>query len=316
MYYSNMDINADKSLFTHLPYELIHNIARNVPSHRQVCRDWNAAVLSNFTTVKCAIVGAELTAALAAKIRSRVEMLKLHIGIGHVYDISNILNFSHLRHLDCSNGTDLVNLSPLASCPALQHLKCNNTKVTDLTPLVSCKVLQHLECNQTLVIELVPLASCNVLQHLECNRTLVTDLTPLGSCKVLQHLECNRTLVSDLTPLASCKVLQHLKCNQTLVTDLKPLASCKVLQHIECTATVVSDLTPLASCKVLQHLTFNYTYISNLIPYAFLNGFQGPTWWHKSHCSHTYELSVSNKTVTMTLVRYVPAQLLVPYATN
>ena len=107
------DINEKNTTFPHLPPELIHQIARNVPSHRQVCRGWNDAVISNFTTVKCVTGVAEITPALAAKMMTRVEVLILwnyqqdRIILGP-RNICNIFNFTYLRHLDCSNGHDLV----------------------------------------------------------------------------------------------------------------------------------------------------------------------------------------------------------------
>jgi hypothetical protein len=139
----------------------------------------------------------------------------LVVGVHNItlHDVQKCGRFRCLERLLLPSGT--VDLAPLASCTALQHLDLSCCrKVFDMAPLASCAAtLQHLDLSYCSELkDLTPLAACAALRRLDLSGCFaLVDLTPLASCAALRHLDlygCH--YVIDMNPLASCTALQHL----------------------------------------------------------------------------------------------------------
>ncbi len=188
-------------------------------------------------------------------------------------DVLTGADLKMLKSLDLS-GSDLTDLSPLASLTGLRVLNLSWTTATDLSPLASLTDLQQLSLSSTRVTDFSPLASLTGLWSLYLSSTRVTDLSPLTSLTALRRLDLHSTQVTDLSPLASLTDLERLGLRSTRVTDLSPLASLTALQELNLSDTQVSDLSPLASLTDLQVLHLHSTQVTDLSPLASLTGLQ------------------------------------------
>jgi len=106
------------------------------------------------------------------------------------------LNFVDLR------GTQVVDLTPLATLVRLKELDLKDTAVVDLTPLASLVNLRKLNLSGTQVENLAPLKSLFELRELSLRGTLVVDLSPLACLYNLRLLSLVGTL-ADRAPLNS-----------------------------------------------------------------------------------------------------------------
>ena len=134
-----------------------------------------------------------------------------------------------------ANVLQAIDLSPLASCPALVVLTLNSNRLTsiDLRPLSACKNLQRLwlHDNRLEHIDLEPLASCKTLRslYLEDNsiHSQTLDLSPLINTQNLRSLRLGGNRLSgklDLTPLFQCPALSVFNIDTcvSLVADGDP----------------------------------------------------------------------------------------------
>lgn len=188
-----------------------------------------------------------------------------------------------LRQVHCSqlkeitlaaNSLQLLDLTPLSSCPALTVLKLNSNRIPniDLSPLASCPKLERLwlhdNCLQT--IDLSPLTTCKPLRslYLEDNSLHSTsvDLSPLSSTQNLRSLRLGGNRLGgtiNLTPLFQCPTLSILNIDTSvqLIADgdskharVSP-ALRKVLLDIKFTGKPVDQFSPRANPKSPTSLT-------------------------------------------------------------
>jgi Leucine-rich repeat (LRR) protein len=71
-------------------------------------------------------------------------------------------------------NTEVVDLSPLAACTAMEDMELCFTKVADLGPLATCTNLRRLDIRFTQVADLAPLASCSAISRLFISKPLST----------------------------------------------------------------------------------------------------------------------------------------------
>jgi hypothetical protein len=167
--------------------------------------------------------------------------------------LSRVLR-QHLHKLDLS-GTQVSDVSPLASCQSLHTLYLYNTQVSDVSALASCQCLHTLDLFCAQVSDVSALASCQSLHTLDLVGTRVTDVDALASCQSLHTLMLHSTKVSDVAALASCQSLHTLGLQFTNVSDVSALASCHSLHTLYLWNTQVSDVSALASCQSLHTLS-------------------------------------------------------------
>ena len=117
-----------------------------------------------------------------------------------------------LTHVSFSHLTTLTCLPRLAGpvLVTLLVLDCSHTQVVDLSPLHACRALQSLTCSNTAVYDLAPVSPCTQLHILNCSHTGVSSLAPLVACKGLHTVRVSHTPVTDVGPLLSCPQLSTL----------------------------------------------------------------------------------------------------------
>lgn len=172
-------------------------------------------------------------AAQEAEVREEIQKAKLRRAAG--------LSFLYL-----------TNRTPLQALPTqiglldwMVWLDLEGSQVSDLTPIATLTRLEKLDLRCTDVVDLQPLAGMTALQSLFLEGTPVADLTPLAGLPRLRDLWLNGTQVTDLSPLAGCTGLRQLSLRGTGVHDLAPLAGLPELADLDITGTQVEDLTPL-----------------------------------------------------------------------
>ena len=125
--------------------------------------------------------------------------------------LAGLENQPSVKEVHIEENPDLSDLSPLASCPALEQLVAYRTKIRDLTPLTNHPNLK----------------SINV------NHTAVTDVSPLSSIFTLEMVWLYGTAVSDISCLAALPHLNSLNLYKTQVTDLSAFQGRKNIINIE-----------------------------------------------------------------------------------
>jgi formylglycine-generating enzyme required for sulfatase activity/S1-C subfamily serine protease len=78
------------------------------------------------------------------------------------------------------SGTEVTDLSPLASLTSLQLLDLSGTGAADLAPLASLTNLRYLALRGTRVVDVMPLADLTSLRALDLRDTQVADVSPLS----------------------------------------------------------------------------------------------------------------------------------------
>lgn len=161
-----------------------------------------------------------------------------------------------------ANALELVDLAPLASCPALTVLCLNSNRIAsvDLSPLSRCQKLERLwlHDNKLESVDLTPLKACRSLRslYLEDNSLHETtlDLAPLAAAQNLRSLRLSGNRLNgklDLTPLLNCPALSVLNIDSsvTLVSDgessqarVSP-ALRRIVLDIKFTGRVIGDKT-------------------------------------------------------------------------
>ena len=125
-----------------------------------------------------------------------------------------ISELSDLRRLDL-DGTQVVDISPLAHMEALQTLLLTGTQVADISPLARMEALQTLNLGGTQVADIAPLARMEALRTLYLHGTQVADIAPLARMEALRRLTLHGTQVADISPLARMEALQTLYLSRT-----------------------------------------------------------------------------------------------------
>ena len=200
-----------------------------------------------------------------------------------IKDLTPLSGMMHLNYLDASR-TNISDLFPLASLPALRHLNLStNLQLVNVAPLVALSELQHLDisCCSDLA-DTAPLARLHGLRVLNVSNVPMVDLTHLATLTGLLELCCgSNDHIVDLAPLAGLTGLQKLNLgwNRQLV-DVGPLESLTRLQTLVIERTKVVDLTPLGidrhraymglGCKALRHIRICCTKVQDVGPLASL----------------------------------------------
>ena len=199
----------------------------------------------------------------------QIKNLRVFYTVSNRYDDYSFLSSMTSLWELYMNGTDIAELSPLASMTELKRLDLSNCpNVTDLSPLASLTELEHLNLSITACTDLTPLSSLNRLQILHLSEMPITDLTPLAALENLQELSVSYTKVSSLAPLAFLPSLRVLWANNCALTDITPLQKVSSLVEVNLTNNEIRDISPLADKPLLQIVDIGYNPISDLSPLA------------------------------------------------
>ncbi len=112
-------------------------------------------------------------------------------------------NQQSVKEIHIEENPDLSDLSPLASCPALEQLEAYRTKIHDLTPLTNHPNLKSINVNHTKVKDVSPLCTIPTLEVVWLYGTAVTDVSCLAVLPRLNSLNLYKTQVTDLSAFQS-----------------------------------------------------------------------------------------------------------------
>ncbi|MEM7533224.1 MAG: leucine-rich repeat domain-containing protein [Chloroflexota bacterium] len=197
----------------------------------------------------------------------------LNLGGTQVSDVSVLASLSNLQHLSLWN-TQVNDLSVLAGLTNLQQLDLSNTQVQDISALASLMNLQRLNLSSTQVSSLSALADLSKLKQLDLVGLTVNDISAMVKLTNLQRLNLQATEVSDISILANLIDLQHLDIMSTQVNDVSALSKLTGLQQLNVWNTQISDISALASLSNLQELYLCSVPVSDVSGLAVLSNLQ------------------------------------------
>ena len=160
----------------------------------------------------------------------------------------------------------IVDLTGLASCPAVWRLNLTSNSISDLSPLVGMASLHTLGVGNNMISDLTPLGQIPTLRFVGVGQNQIDDLSPLAAIGDLEALSCAENQVSDLTPLAGLIHLHYLYMNGNQIADLAPLAGLSALDELYASVNDITDLTPLQDLPLLKYIFLEYNAISDLAP--------------------------------------------------
>lgn len=152
---------------------------------------------------------------------------------------------------------DLVNLEPLAACPALEVLDLGGLcpALENLSALTRCPKLSSADLSSSRVSNLAPLRGCPRLQSLALKFTPLVDVSALSGLADLRFLDLAFTSVRDVAALGNLLRLETLTLQGTKVKSVSPLAACGQLSYL-CLhgALSLTDIGGLEQCAALTTL--------------------------------------------------------------
>jgi hypothetical protein len=173
------------------------------------------------------------------------------VSISGDYDISFITNQVQILSLELS-GSNLVDLSPLATQKSIRELVVNNCPVYDISPITNLYQLFFLDLSGTSISNVNALANLNMLSHLDISNTQVADISPLAELHNLRFLSASHSCVTNLLPLAKLHSLTDLDIDGIPCRDFAGIPF-KNLRFLKLTAQGVK---PWANVQTL-HDSFN-----------------------------------------------------------
>ncbi len=120
-------------------------------------------------------------------------------------------NQQSVKEIHIEENPDLSDLSPLASCPALEQLEAYRTKIHDLTPLKNHPNLKSINVNHTKVTDVSPLCTIPTLEVVWLYGTAVTDVSCLAALPRLNSLNLYQTQVTDLSAFRERENILHIE---------------------------------------------------------------------------------------------------------
>lgn len=188
--------------------------------------------------------------------KTNVRKLSFIDSTSALSDVSLLRGWTKLEVLSL-NGTDVVDLSPLAELP-LHSLDLSRTNVTNLAPLRGMPLRALSFQFAKAPLDLAALAGHPTLTQLNLWGTKLVSAAPLAELR-LEALDLSHTNVIDLAPVASIPLrsFQYIRTNAFDVVDLTPLAGHASLQTVRLDTTAVVSLAPLATLPKLTELRVN-----------------------------------------------------------
>ncbi|USF25292.1 hypothetical protein N510_000203 [Firmicutes bacterium ASF500] len=121
------------------------------------------------------------------------------IYLNRINSLEGLENQQSVKEIHIEENLDLSDLSPLASCPALERLEAYRTKIHDLTPLANHPNLKSINVNHTAVTDVSPLSTIPTLELVWLYGTAVMDVSCLATLPRLNSLNLYKTQVTDLS---------------------------------------------------------------------------------------------------------------------
>ncbi|MFY7937711.1 MAG: DUF7619 domain-containing protein [Flavobacterium sp.] len=160
------------------------------------------------------------------EISEALQVSYLDLSNSSIQNMSGILNFSFLKHFDCSNNQlTALNLSGLVNLELLNS--AFNYQLTSLN-LTGCNSIKFLTCRNN-NIGILDVSSFSDLQTLDCAGSHLTSLNVSGLTN-LSTLDACCNLLTTLS-LSSCINLTNVICdnNQLTTLDVNGLSNLQIL---------------------------------------------------------------------------------------
>ncbi|MBQ9555883.1 MAG: leucine-rich repeat domain-containing protein [Muribaculaceae bacterium] len=201
-----------------------------------------------------------------------------------------------LKTLDCSNNSNLTEVSGLAACTAMQELICYSCALTDLSAVQGFSKLKRivasdnnltsftlnnsstlwqlwLDDNAELTsvdacangaLSAFNVTGCTALETLNCyDNPNLTEITGISDCKAMKQLDCSRCALTSLD-VAAFNSLQKLTCSRNNLSTLK-VTGCRALEELRCFYnSPLTAITGLTTCTALTYLDCEDCAITNL----------------------------------------------------
>lgn len=116
-----------------------------------------------------------------------------------INSLEGLENQQSVKEIHIEENPDLSDLSPLASCTALERLDAYRTQIHDLAPLTNHPNLKSINVNHTAVTDVSPLSTIPTLEFIWLYGTAVTDVSCLATLPRLNSLNLYKTQVTDLS---------------------------------------------------------------------------------------------------------------------
>ena len=124
------------------------------------------------------------------------------LSVVYLYQINSLEGLTNqpaVREININENPDLVDLSPLATCPQLERLMARQTGIRDLSPLTKHPSLKAINVNNSKVTDVSPLSTIPTLESVWLYGTAVKDVSCLASLPKLNDLNLYSTQVTDLS---------------------------------------------------------------------------------------------------------------------
>ncbi|MBL6445178.1 hypothetical protein JMN32_02590 [Fulvivirga sp. 29W222] len=182
-----------------------------------------------------------------------------YIGPTDKLPLKNLYQILELKKLVIPEGSEIENITPLASLKNLRELKVSKVmKISDLSPLSNLTKLESLDCSYNPVVDLTPLIPLKSLKTLNIEYTRVSDLDPLSEIVSLESLHVSGTKINNINAVRRLSNLKEISLQNTSVSNLSPLFTLIHLEKVSCYNTKLSqkDVNGFKNTKPSCDITF------------------------------------------------------------
>ena len=201
----------------------------------------------------------ELDIELSEKAMEEAVRIALRKGTGEI----SRAEMETIEKLDIE-GTQLVDLKPLAQMPNLQVLYMGDNRMRDVGGLKPLGKLRILKMRHNSVDDFSALSAMSRLEDLDAGHNRLTNLGPLSRLSALRKLDLGNNQVSSLTALGRMPWLEHLDLANNKITNLAPLSGARNLQELRLGENQIDNLEPLAGLKALEVLSLERNEITDI----------------------------------------------------
>ncbi|UII30035.1 hypothetical protein LVD17_17185 [Fulvivirga ulvae] len=156
--------------------------------------------------------------------------------------LKNLYQILELKKLVIPEGSEIENITPLATLKDLRELKVSKVmKISDLSPLSNLAKLESLDCSYNPVVDLTPLMGLKTLKNLNIEYTRVSDLDPVSGITSLESLHVSGTKINNINAVRRLSNLKEISLQNTSVSNLSPLFTLIHLSKVSCYNTKLSQ---------------------------------------------------------------------------
>lgn len=142
-----------------------------------------------------------------APLMSLVELEELRISRNQVYDLTPLTVMLNLKKLEIFQ-TQVSDLEPLTYLTSLEFLNCSeNSNIVDISPVEKLPNLKVIFFSRTGVSSLEPLRKLEKIKELTFSETYVENLTPLTGKSSITTIICTEAPIKSIDPVLTLENL-------------------------------------------------------------------------------------------------------------